>query len=221
MRFKPHLTVLPEAQRSLWPHLAAAANHSFVLYGGTAIALHLGHRQSVDFDFFRHEQLDKAEIKRAFAFPEDAAVLQDAVNTFVVLVQTPSGPVKVSFFGGIRFGRIENPVWTTDGTLLVASTLDLLSTKLKAILDRAEPRDYQDIAALLRSGVSLARGLGAFKAMFGGEPSTVMRAIGFFEDGNLRSLPEADQSLLRAARDQVHDLPEISAASTELAVSRL
>jgi hypothetical protein len=49
--FAPRLDILPSAQRSLWPHLVQVPCH-FVLYGGTAIALCLGHRQSVDFDFF-------------------------------------------------------------------------------------------------------------------------------------------------------------------------
>src|SRR5262245_60249590 len=51
-RFDPRLDILPDAQRELWPQLSAAPRLSFVLYGGTAVALHLGHRQSVDFDFF-------------------------------------------------------------------------------------------------------------------------------------------------------------------------
>src|SRR4051812_41286180 len=38
-----------------------------------------------------------------------------------------------------------------DGTLLVASLEDLLATKLKATLDRAEGKDYRDIAAILRA----------------------------------------------------------------------
>ena len=48
----PRLDVLPAAQRTLWPQLADVSRHSFVLYGGTAVALYLGHRESVDFDFF-------------------------------------------------------------------------------------------------------------------------------------------------------------------------
>lgn len=50
--FTPRLDVLPPAQQALWPRLRAAAGLGFVLYGGTAIALRLGHRASVDFDFF-------------------------------------------------------------------------------------------------------------------------------------------------------------------------
>src|ERR1700722_12386210 len=49
--FKPQLHILPPAQRLLWDELQAVPA-DFVLYGGTAIALHLGHRDSIDSDFF-------------------------------------------------------------------------------------------------------------------------------------------------------------------------
>ncbi|WP_373321508.1 nucleotidyl transferase AbiEii/AbiGii toxin family protein [Rivihabitans pingtungensis] len=39
--------------------LAQASKLGFVLYGGTAIALRLGHRESVDFDFFSDRPLDR------------------------------------------------------------------------------------------------------------------------------------------------------------------
>jgi len=74
-------------------------------------------------------------------------------------VRTGSEVVKLSFFGGIGLGRVGEPIQTTDGVLLVASMDDLMATKLKAILDRAEARDYRDIAAMLRHGASLERGL--------------------------------------------------------------
>jgi hypothetical protein len=45
--FIPRFDILPAPQRRLWAELAAVTAE-FVLYGGTAIALHLGHRQSVD-----------------------------------------------------------------------------------------------------------------------------------------------------------------------------
>lgn len=58
-RFKPRLDVLPEAQRRLWLQLAQTPRLGFVLYGGTAIALRLGHRPSIDFDFFTDKPLDR------------------------------------------------------------------------------------------------------------------------------------------------------------------
>lgn len=48
--FQPRLDILPPAQRALWDELGGLP-HGFVLYGGTALALRLGHRQSIDFDF--------------------------------------------------------------------------------------------------------------------------------------------------------------------------
>jgi hypothetical protein len=59
---------LPPAQREMWSQLAPAPNLSFVLYGGTAVALHLGHRVSIDFDFFKAQPLEKSRIEVRFQF---------------------------------------------------------------------------------------------------------------------------------------------------------
>jgi hypothetical protein len=208
-RLEPKLGILPPAQREIWTSLASAPNLNFVLYGGTAIALHLGHRESLDFDFFRSEPLDKDQVRAAFDFINGAAILQDTPDTLVVLAEMPSGPVKVSFFGGIGFGRVNDPLRTGDGMLLVASLDDLMATKLKATQDRAEAKDYRDIAEMISAGVSLPAGLSAFRAMFDGEPAQVLRALGFFGDGNLGTLGSADQELLRNARDRVAELPSV------------
>ncbi len=218
-RFDPRLDVLPDAQKEIWAALSAAPRLSFVLYGGTAIALQLGHRQSVDFDFFRASPLNKQEVREAFSFLENAAVLQDTPDTLIVLAEMRSGAVKVSFFGGIGFGRVNAPLQTRDGTLLVASLDDLMATKLKVILDRAEAKDYRDIAQMISAGVSLSAGLAAFRQMFKGEPSQVLRAIGYFRDGDLPTLDQTDQDLLRNARDQVEELPAIRITPGELAVN--
>lgn len=208
-RLEAKLDVLPSAQQEIWTSLAPSPRLNFVLYGGTAIALHLGHRESLDFDFFRSEPLDKDQIRARFKFVQGAAVLQDAPETLVVLAEMPAGPVKVSFFGSIGFGRVNDPLLTSDGTLLVASLDDLMATKLKATLDRAETKDYRDIAEMISSGVSLAAGLSAFKQMFNGEPAQVLRAIGYFNDGDLNTLSNADRDVLRNARDQIRQLPEV------------
>jgi hypothetical protein len=218
--FEPRIDILPKAQRELLPQLAPAAGLSFVLYGGTAIALHLGHRQSIDFDFFRSEPLDKAQIESSFVFMRHAQTIQEDQDTIVVVAPMPSGPVKVSFFGNLAIGRINDPIQTNDSMLLVASLEDLLTTKLKAVLDRAEARHYRDIAAILSSGVSLEKALGGFAAMYGKDPGLPLRAIGYFKDGDLPSLPKADQDVLRAARDRVSDVPKIRLTRGSLAVPR-
>jgi hypothetical protein len=93
-----------------------------------------------------------------------------------------------------------------------------MATKLKTILDRAEARDYRDIAEMLRRGVSLENGLAAFTAMFRGEPTTVLRALCYFEDGNLASLDEAERELLIAAAADVRDLPTVAVTTGLLAL---
>ena len=217
--FEPRLDILPPAQREIWTQLRPAARLSFVLDGGTAVALCLGHRVSLDFDFFRAAPLDKDALHSALPFLSEGSILQDSVDTLAVSVRASSEAIKLSFFGGIGLGRVGEPLQTADGVLLVASMDDLMASKLKAILDRAEARDYRDIAAMLRHGASLERGLGAFKAMFKGEPATVLRALGWFKDGDLPALSRADRDLLTAARDRVRDVPSVAVKPGNLAVS--
>lgn len=178
--------------------------------------LHLGHRESLDFDFFRSEPLDKDQIRANFQFVRGAAVLLDAPETLAVLAKMPGGSVKISFYGGIGFGRVNDPLRTCDGTLLVASLDDLMATKLKATLDRAEAKDYRDIAEMISAGVSLAAGLSAFKQMFDGEPAQVLRSIGYFGDGDLKTLGAADRGVLVSARDRIGKLPDVRLKSGSL-----
>jgi Nucleotidyl transferase AbiEii toxin, Type IV TA system len=205
----PRLDILSAAQREVWPRLRVLRDRGLVLYGGTAIALHLGHRESLDFDFFGLDPLDKAVLRPISSFAQEISILQDETNTLAILAEMPSGMVKVSCFGGMRLGRVRHPLETRDGTLLVASLEDLFSTKLKALLDRAEAKDYRDVAAMLRAGVSLERGLAVFRKMFRGEPATVLKAIGYFEDGDLPTLTAADRQTLRNARDGVGAIPDV------------
>lgn len=96
--------------------------------------------------------------------------MQDARNTLSVLVpygDAAHSHVKISFFGAIGFGRVGTPNTTDDGVLQVASLDDLMATKVKVVLQRAEAKGYRDIAAMLAAGVDLANGLAAARAIFG------------------------------------------------------
>jgi hypothetical protein len=192
-KFKPCMDILPLAQRRLWPELRNAPNLGFTLYGGTAIALRLGHRESVDFDFFSEKPLDREVIKAAFPFVAHSTTLQDQDNTWVVLVPYGNSErenVKVSFFGTIAFGRVGEPDFTDDGVLQVASFDDLMATKLKVVLQRAEAKDYRDVAAMINTGVSLSRGLASARLLFGSnfQPSESLKALVYFNDGDLKIL---------------------------------
>ncbi|WP_166141990.1 nucleotidyl transferase AbiEii/AbiGii toxin family protein [Methylosinus sp. RM1] len=161
----PLLDALPAPQRGLWPLLARIPRH-YALYGGAAIALRLGHRTSVDFDFFSDVPLDdgaKSALLDVLHGLGRVSVLQNDKNTLTVSVSRDDEPVKLSFFGGMSNGRVGEPEKTADDVLCVASLDDLLAHKLKVIHDRAEGKDYQDIAAMLAAGQSLAHGLAAVR----------------------------------------------------------
>ncbi len=188
MTLRPSLEILPAAQRALWPELAQVPR-TFVLYGGTALALRLAHRESIDFDLFSHDQLDRAALLAAVPFTRTAATLHESVDTWIMRVDR-GAPVKISFFGSIRFGRVGVPDDTDDHVLRVASVLDLAGTKIKALLQRVESKDYRDVAALLAHGVPLPDILGAAATLFGPtfNPLVARKALAWFEGGDLGDL---------------------------------
>lgn len=216
--FKPRMSILPAAQKQLWPALRAAPRLGFVLYGGTAIALRLGHRRSVDFDFFTDKELDRKALDTAFPFVRKATVLQDERNTLTVTVPSRAGPVKVSFFGGIDFGRFTEPEFTQDNVLQVAGLDDLMATKLKTILQRVESRDYRDIAAMIKAGADLAKGLAIARAMFGTnfQPAASLKTLTYFKGGDLDTLTADERNLLASAAAGVRDLPAVRRLSPQL-----
>jgi hypothetical protein len=78
---KPRIKILPAPQRKIWPELQGAASLGFVLYGGTAIALRLGHRASIDFDFFSDKPLDRHAMQDAVPVLHRAKTVQETANT--------------------------------------------------------------------------------------------------------------------------------------------
>jgi hypothetical protein len=211
--FQPKLGILPAPQRQLWDELQAVPDE-FVLYGGTALALHLGHRQSADFDFFGNRTFDPVKLSAAIPFLEGATITQQEPNTLSVSIER-GGPVKVSFFGVPGIARLQAPDIAPDNGLQVASLLDLAGTKAAVVQQRAEAKDYLDIDALLNDGrIDLPAALAAARAIYGPQfnPQITLKALSFFGDGNLSRLPRAVQGrLVLAAREVDLDrLPEIT-----------
>jgi len=200
--FAPKVAVLPEAQRALLPLLSQVPT-GFVLYGGTALALRLGHRQSVDFDFFTSRPFSPSALQAAIPFLEGGVVGQSEPNTLTVWVRPlPSErAVNVSFFGAIGFPVIDRPDRPDPDGIVIASLRDLAGTKAKVINERVELKDYLDIATLIDAGLSLPDIVAAAVAIFPGEVDAIstMSAITYFEDGDAAAFPEPLKKELRAA----------------------
>jgi hypothetical protein len=208
----PRLDALPLPQQRLWGELGSVPR-DFVLYGGTAIALRLGHRQSEDFDFFSGEPFQPDDLERRLPFLAGAQRLQAAPNTLTSLIDR-GGPVKVSFFGGLTLRRARDPEPAEELGILVASLLDLAATKVKVVQDRAEAKDYVDIHRLLEEGVRLADALGAARAVYGPAFNALvsLKALSYFADGDLPGLPAAVRDRLVRAVAEVDplQLPELA-----------
>ena len=203
--------ILPTAQRALWSEFGRIPS-SFVLYGGTAIALRLGHRRSVDFAFFSNDSFEPANLLLNLAGFGSVRVDQRGNNTLSIVIDR-EGPVRVSFFGDVRMNSVAPPDLIPENRIQIASLLDLTATKLKTIQQRAEAKDYIDLDSTLQNGIELPQALSAASAIYGPTFNALaaLKALTYFGDGDLSSLPSTIQSRLRisAERVRIDHLPNI------------
>ena len=208
------LSILPEPQRALWPILAQVPKR-FVLYGGTAIALRLNHRESVDFDFFTSDDFNSDQLMREMDFLAGARRIQESPNTLTVLkaVEGFDVPIQLSFFGGLRLGQIELPDMADNG-IFVASMLDLFGMKCATVSQRAEAKDYLDIDTIINNtDLTLEHGIVAASAIYGQQYNAILtlKALSYFKDGNVMSLPNKIKQTLsdKVKRCNLDNLPNI------------
>jgi predicted nucleotidyltransferase component of viral defense system len=119
-----------------------AVHQQFYLAGGTALALHLGHRKSEDLDFFSEHEFDnerviEAVLKLGGRVDSES---RDTIHTFI----TGS---KVSFFY-YPYPLINNMV--AIGNIKVASIEDIACMKVIAIAQRSEKKDFFDMYEILK-----------------------------------------------------------------------
>jgi len=214
-QFEPKLSILQPAQRRLWAELGNVPG-SFVLFGGTAIALQLGHRASLDFDFIASSEFDPDSLYAETPFLRGSKSIQKAASTLTCLVDR-DGLVHVSFFGTPSIRLIERPLVANDTGVQVASLVDLSGMKAAVVQKRAEAKDYLDLDAIISRGASdLPTALSAARALYGNafNPELTLKSLCFFGDGNLSTLPQETKDRLAAAVRAVKldRLPQIDRA---------
>ena len=120
---------------------------SFYLAGGTALALHLGHRDSIDFDFFTSEDINTEELferLREIFKRHKLLKIQEEPNTLTVLIDDS---VKISFFT-YKYKLIDKTI--SDENFTFAGVVDIGCMKLSAITGRASNKDYIDLYFILK-----------------------------------------------------------------------
>lgn len=140
------------------------------------------------------------ELMQRVPYLKSAEMQQSAENTLSCVLER-EGSVQITFLGGLAWNRVGDPETPAEGGPLVASLLDLAATKMKTIMDRATLRDYLDVAALLEAGIELPQALGAARAVFGPQynPMISLKALTFFDEGDVKKLGEGTRKRLTAA----------------------
>ena len=151
------------------------------LVGGSAIAVHFGHRRSEDLDIFSViPDVDLHAVRASLALSVRALVVR--AETDVTLKVAADGAI--IDFVRYPYAPLEPPTLGPGGVLL-ASVRDLGAMKLSAIATRGIRRDFWDAFVMAKSGHSLGQMAADYRAKFGKEASDlyhVARALTYFDD---------------------------------------
>ena len=182
-----HSEILTPAQQSALAVLSQQSGlRDFYLAGGTALALHLGHRASEDFDFFRQESFDPQSLLRQLPAPPRVAVLQEARDTLTVEFRK----VKVSFFAYPL--NLIKPLVTGALPVALASIPDIAAMKLAAIAGRGSRKDFVDIYFICRQCFPLKVAFTYMQAKFTDQEYDlyhILRSLTYFADAESEPMP--------------------------------
>jgi hypothetical protein len=183
-----HAEILPREQQMALRQLGRPATDcGFYLGGGTAIAAHLGHRQSQDLDWFTGERIEDP-LALARELQERGAELR-VERIGRATLHGEVGGVRASFLE-YRHPTLAPPVAWPDAGCQIASTDDLAAMKLLAVDQRGAKRDFVDIHTLAAHARPLAGMLDLFRRKFGVEDvSRVLYSLTYFEDAEGDPMP--------------------------------
>ena len=139
-----HYETISGNMRALSKVIFENFDSDFYLAGGTALALHIGHRTSVDLDYFIQKEFDTQKLKQQLFEQFDSRAVEVIYEEKNTLWCTIDG-IKVSFI--TRKDALLKPVEVNDSSRLV-SLEDIIVMKLAAICSRDEFKDYFDLACL-------------------------------------------------------------------------
>ncbi len=143
-----HLNILDTKRQAILPLLKDFSKHGFYLAGGTGLALLLGHRDSIDFEFYKEGDFDTdiliENITKLF-ITHQLTVTQKEINSVSVLIDKK---IQISFFG--YHHSLLMPLVKSD-YFDIATMLDIGCMKLSAITSHYVEKDYVDLYFILQN----------------------------------------------------------------------
>ncbi|MDR1880921.1 MAG: nucleotidyl transferase AbiEii/AbiGii toxin family protein [Tannerellaceae bacterium] len=151
----------------------------FNLVGGTALALYMGHRKSIDLDFFSQEEFDTDDLE---------SYLSEKYNFNMGDTEKKSRATLIGFIDGIKVDCISyhypfvEPVNVVDGVRM-CSMVDIAAMKLTAISQTGTRlKDFIDVA-FLSTRMSFNDMLGAFEIKYPNTNKyTAIKGLTYFDD---------------------------------------
>lgn len=156
------------------------------LAGGSALALHLGHRRSEDFDFFSLQEFSPDKLREALS----------GLGTFETTFA--KGITLLGVFEGIKFSYFQyeypllSPLVSYSG-VSIAHPRDIAAMKLAAIMDRGKKRDFVDLFMISHQGLSFDKVFQLYDQKFHALESnafSLLRAMNYFDEADTTDMPE-------------------------------
>jgi predicted nucleotidyltransferase component of viral defense system len=158
------------------------------LVGGTSLALQIGHRISVDLDFFGLLTADEISIRNAL----------NQIGEINLLFKTEN--INIFTIDGIKVGIVNYPYpWLKDvieeDHLRLAGKTDIAAMKLAAIVGRGTKKDFIDLFFLLKE-YSLSELITYYEQKYhDGSVFMVLRSLAFFDDADDELMPKMFEHL--------------------------
>lgn len=144
---KTYLNILDHKRLEILQFLGFTKKNGLYLAGGTALALQIGHRTSVDFDFYTPKKFKKGELfkhfKEVFSAKYSVKIIRDFDDTFEIDISD----VHLSCFY-YSYKLIEKSI-EIEG-VKIASVEDIAAMKMVAISQRGKRRDFVDMYYLIQ-----------------------------------------------------------------------
>jgi hypothetical protein len=181
-----HPEILTEDQRQLLP-LVRVFSDEYYLVGGTAIALLLGHRRSVDFDLFNHNPIKRKSIKHIienYNYPTSDVLFEDSEQLHIIIKN-----IKLTFY---HYPHIIDTPLVFEDIVKLPELLTLAAMKAYALGGRGKWKDYIDLFFLLKHHFTLREISDRSKQLFGHffNEKLFREQLSFFDDIDYRETVE-------------------------------
>ena len=145
------------------------------LVGGTALALQIGHRKSIDIDLFGSIEADEYEISKQLAEIGTITILKKSGNINIYLIEG----IKVDIVN-YPYPWLEKPI--IESNLNIADMKDIAAMKLAAITGRGTKKDFIDLYFLLEH-YKLKQMLDFYTKKYSeGSEFLVLKSLSYFDD---------------------------------------